>query len=340
MKLMLAAGRLFEAAPGAFVYVQSPPLWLSAVYYLALGLFVLASARGMARRFQWAGVVAVCALAIGLAARNSEQTVTLTALNVGEGNALFVDLPGERHDTLIDCGPARTARSTLQPFLRAQGCDRIETLILSHADVNHVGGIGAVLSGFHPRRIYDNGQSRWTRSTTEPLPGYRPLRLVAGATLPLAAGVELRVLHPPAGPLARLSDDNALVLQLRYGTHRVLLASDIGASVERQLVAAQTDLRSDVLIKGLHNRESSCTDDFLDAVAPRWVVISCSGARYEAAVLEPMTKRIGDRGARALVTGLHGAVTIRLQPDELRVKSFLPAPAAVLSSAADETMWP
>ncbi|MBM3889701.1 MAG: DUF4131 domain-containing protein, partial [Verrucomicrobia bacterium] len=210
MKLMLAASRLFEAAPSAFVYVKSPPLWLSAVYYISLGLFVFASARCLVRRFQWAGITVVCALAIGLAARNSEQTVTLTALNVGEGNALFVDLPGERHDTLIDCGPLRTAKFALQPFLRAQGCDAIETLILSHADVNHVGGIGAVLSGFHPRRIFDNGQSRWTRPTTEELPGYRPLRLVAGATLPLAEGVELRVLHPPAGPMARLFDDNAL----------------------------------------------------------------------------------------------------------------------------------
>ncbi|MBM3891931.1 MAG: hypothetical protein FJ388_22685 [Verrucomicrobia bacterium] len=170
------------------------------------------------------------------------------------------------------------------------------------------------------------------------MPGYRPLRLVAGATLPLAEGVELRVLHPPAGPMARLFDDNALVLQLRCGTHRVLLVSDIGESVERQLVAAKADLRSDVLIKGLHNREGSCTDEFLDAVAPEWVVISCSGTRYEAAAIEPMLKRVREHGGRALVTGLDWAVTIQLQPDELTVKSFLPAGAAVVSSAPDEKM--
>ena len=338
MKLMLATSYWFECWPKAFVYVQSPPLWLSAAYYVSLGLFIYASARGLVRRFQWAGVAVLCALAIGLAARNGEQTVTLTALSVGEGNALFVDLPGERHDTLIDCGPARTAQFVLQPFLRAQGCDDIETLILTHADVNHAGAIHAVLNGFHPRRIFDNGQSRWTRPSSEPLPGYPCQRLVAGASLPLGEGVELRVLHPSAGRMSRIFDDNSLVLQLRCGTHRVLLVADIGASVERQLVAVKADLRSDVLIKGLHNRESSCTDDFLDAVAPQWVVISCSGVRYEAAILDPMLKRIREHGAKALLTGMHGAVTIQLQPDELTVKSFLPDSGAVLSSAPDEKM--
>jgi beta-lactamase superfamily II metal-dependent hydrolase len=104
------------------------------------------------------------------------------------------------------------------------------------------------------------------------------------------------------------------------------------------LVAAKTDLRSDVLIKGLHNREGSCTDAFLDAVAPQWVVISCSGTRYEAAAVEPILKRVREHGGKALVTGLHGAVTIQMQPDELMVKSFLPAAGDVVSSALDEKM--
>lgn len=337
MELMLAASRLFERVPLAFVYVKTPPLWLSAAFYGALGLFLWAGVRKLAHRFAWLGAAALCALAIGLAARNGEPITTLTVLSVGDGAAAFVDLPGEKHDTLIDCGPAKSALFILKPFLRAQGCDSIETLILTHADANHVGGVGAVLDGFRPRRIFDNGQSRWTRVSGGALPGFRASRLIEAAALPLGENIELRVLHPRAGPLSTLSDDAALVMQLRCGLHRVLMASDIGATVERELVAAKMDLRSDVLIKGLHRREDSCTDGFLDAVAPQWVIISCGEAASQTSSLRAMIDRIEAHGARVFRTDSHGAVTVRMTSDDLEVKSFLPDTAPVLSFPRCET---
>ena len=337
MKLMLGASRWFEQLPLAFVYVKTPPLWLSAALYGALGLFLWAGVRKLAHRFAWLGVAALCALAIGLAARNGEEATTLTVLGVGDGAAVFLDLPGEKHDTLIDCGPAKSAGFILKPFLRSQGCDLIETLILTHADASHLGGVAAVLDGFQPHRIFDNGQSRWTRVAGDALPAFRALRLIEPATVPLGASAELRVLHPRAGPLPVLSDNAALVLQLRCGPHRVLLASDIGATVERELLAAGVDLRSDVLIKGLHSREDSCTDGFLDAVAPQWVILSCGEAARRMSTLGRMLERIEAHGARVLRTDAQGAAAVRMTPDDLEVKSFLPAPAAVLSSARRDT---
>jgi len=337
MELMLGASRWLERLPLAFVYVKSPPVWLAVAFYGALGLFLWAAVRKFAQRFAWLGVVAICALAIGLAARNGEEAATLTVLSVGDGAATFVDLPGEKHDALIDCGPAKSAGFVLKSFLRAQGCDAIETLVLTHPDAAHIGAVGAVLEGFRPRRIFDNGQSRWTRVAGGPLPGFNAARLVESATLPLGESAELRVLYPRAGPLPALGDNAALVLQLRRGPHRILLASDIGATVERELLAARVDLRSDVLVKGLHGREDSCTDEFLDAVAPQWVVLSCGEAALRTPALPAMLGRIAFHGARVLRTDLHGAVTIRMTPDDLDVKSFLPPLAAVLSSARRET---
>ncbi|MFA5193728.1 MAG: hypothetical protein WC740_23710, partial [Verrucomicrobiia bacterium] len=134
-----------------------------------------------------------------------------------------------------------------------------------------------------------------------------------------------------------LGDDAALVMQLRCGPHRVLLASDIGATVERELLAAKIDLRSDVLIRGLHSREDSCTDGFMDAVAAQWVVVSCGEAASRKAALPAMLDRIEAHGARVLRTDLQGAVTIRLSPDGLDVKSFLSVPASMLKSARNGT---
>ncbi len=336
MELMVGANHWFAQLPLAFVYVKTSPLWIPAAFYGALGVFLWAGMKKMAHRSAWLGVTALCALAIGLAARNGEPTVTLTVLSVGDGASAFVDLPGEQHDTLIDCGPAKSAASILKPFLRAQGCDSIETLILTHADASHVGGVGVVLDGFYPRRIFDNGQSRWTRVAGGSLPAFQALRLVEPSTLMLGENAELRVLHPHSGRLPLLGDDAALVMQLRCGSHRVLLASDIGATVERELLAAKVDLRSDGLIRGLHSREDSCSDEFMDAVAAQWVVISCGDAAARKTGMPAMLDRIKAHGAQVLRTDLQGAVTVRMSPDGLDVKSFLPALASMLRSARME----
>ncbi|MBI5395274.1 MAG: ComEC/Rec2 family competence protein [Verrucomicrobia bacterium] len=336
MKWMLAASRVFAAAPGAFVYIKAPPLWLTAGFYVVGGLFLCRTLWRRARRLRWGAVMAGSALAVGLAARNSEETVTVTALNIGSGSAIFLDLPGERHDALVDCGSARMAEVITKPFLRSEGCDRLGTIFLTHADASHVGGVGVILDAFRPRRIYDNGNTRWTRTADGYMPPYEALRLVAGGSVPLADGVEVRVLHPPAGKLPARGDDAVLVLQLRAGIHRILLMSDATAGVERRLIAERADLRSDVLIRGMPSRGDCCTEEFLDAVAAQWVVINCGDYSPEERPLPPMLLRIRQHGARLLRTDEDGAVTMRLTPDEIGVKSFSPGTPPVLGSARCE----
>lgn len=340
MELMVAASHGFAAVPGAFIYIKSPPLWLTIGFYLVGALFLCKSLWQHARRLRWSAVIAVSALAVGLAARNSDQTVTVTALNVGNGSAIFLDLPGETHDTLVDCGSARMAEVITKPFLRAQGADRIETLVLTHADAGHVAGVGVVLDAFKPRRIYDNGNTRWTRTAGGDVRPYQALRLVAGASVPLAEGVELRVLHPPTGRLPARGDDAALVLQLRAGIHRILLMSDATAEVERRLVAERTDVRSDVLVRGMPSRGNCCTEEFLDAVAAETVVIQCGEYPPSEQPAAAALDRIHRHGARLLRTDADGAVTMRLAPDHMTIKSFSSPAPSVVGSARREQIEP
>jgi len=336
MKLMLAASRLFATVPGAFVYIKSPPLWMTLGFYGVSALFFCRALWRHARRLRWGALVAVSALAVGLAARNSDQTITLSVLSVGSGSAIWLDLPGERHDTLVDCGSARMAEVVTKPFLRSQGADRLETLFLTHADASHVGGVGVILDGFRPRRIYDNGNTRWTRTVEGYVRPYAALRLVTGASVPLAEGIEVRVLHPPAGRLAARGDEATLVLQLRAGLHRILLMSDATAEVERRLVAERADVRSDVLIRGMPSRGDCCTEEFLDAVAAECVVLQCGEFPPSEQPPEALLQRVRSHGARLFRTDETGAVTIRLTPDDRIIKTFSPPPPPVVGSLRRE----
>ena len=145
----------------------------------------------------------------------------------------------------------------------------------------------------------------------------------AGDELSSDPGVHVRVLHPPQGPGAARSDDNAMVLAVEFGPTRVLLMSDAGETVERGLVSENADLRAQVVVKGQHGKEPSCTAEFLDAVRPATVVqvVNLNDShRYP----EPgLRDRLAERGIAYLRSDEVGAVTIRLARDGYEVKTFL-----------------
>ena len=146
----------------------------------------------------------------------------------------------------------------------------------------------------------------------------------AGEDWQVAGKFRWRVLNPPVGVNYRRSADNSLVLLLEYGATRVLLTSDIGQSVERQLVAGGTDLRAQILVKGRPGLEPSGTDEFLDAVQPAAVVqtVGAEPSRY----LEPdLRERLRRRGIRIYRTDETGAVTIRLKKAGYEIRTYLGA---------------
>jgi competence protein ComEC len=131
------------------------------------------------------------------------------------------------------------------------------------------------------------------------------------------------VLSPPPGVVASRADDNALVLAVEYGPTRVLLMSDAGETVEKRLLKDYSDLRAQVVVKGQHSKESSCTADFLDAVRPETVVQvvnTDNSHRYPESALRD---RLTARGITYLRTDDDGAVTIRLTKTGCEVKTFL-----------------
>jgi len=110
-------------------------------------------------------------------------------------------------------------------------------------------------------------------------------------------------------------NDSSCVLQVRSGRASLLLPGDIGAAVERRLVArAGPALQSDVLVAAHHGSATSTSASFLDAVRPRMVLYSSGYAnrfRFPAAAVQ---KRVAGRGIAALDTARAGAIELTLRP--------------------------
>ncbi len=206
--------------------------------------------------------------------RPAEGGFELLAADIGQGTAVLVRT--RSHLLLYDTGPAYTAEAdagsrVLLPLLRARGERQVDLLMLSHRDIDHVGGAASVLAGLPVRAI-----SSSLPSGHPLLQGPTPQQRCSAGQGWVWDGVRFEVLHPAPGTDTTAGRANAhscvLRVQGRHGS--ALLTGDIEAAQEAALVAAQgAALRSDLLLVPHHGSRTSSTAAWLAAVAPRVAVV-------------------------------------------------------------------
>jgi competence protein ComEC len=195
--------------------------------------------------------------------------------DIGQGHAVLVRTA--QHALLFDAGP-RYSRETdagqrvLLPLLRAWGL-RLDALVLSHSDSDHIGGAPAVLQM--------NPTTPWWGSLppSHPLHQWRPGQACQAGVGWDWDGVRFEFLHPlDASPSPRAKPNTlSCVLRVKAQGGSVLLTGDIEAAQEKALIASApvgpdgaSRLRADVLLVPHHGSNTSSTAEFLAAVAPRW----------------------------------------------------------------------
>ncbi|HEY0957361.1 MAG TPA: ComEC/Rec2 family competence protein, partial [Roseateles sp.] len=232
----------------------------------------------MALRLPWrlrlAGAAMLLPLLWPVVPRPPPGEFELLAPDVGQGNAVLLRTAG--HALLFDTGPAYApgadaGERVLLPLLRSLGVRRLDLLVLSHRDIDHVGGAATLLQGLPVSEL---------RSSLEPghpllRTGPRETRCEAGQHWTWD-GVRFDVLHPlPAHYEAGLkSNDLSCVLRITAASgRRALLLGDLEAAQERALAGREPDLRADVLLVPHHGSKTSSSAELLAAVQPRVALV-------------------------------------------------------------------
>ena len=246
----------------------------------------------------------------------------LRVFDVGQGDAILLRI-GESA-LLVDAGPdPETARAVLLPRLARLGVERLDGLVLTHADSDHIGGATDVLKSLAVESVWiaSSGQDHPLLDVIEATArqgGTRIERPEDGRFLDWhpATSVQARFAEPDS---ASGDNNQSMVLHVRYGDTGILLTGDIEGAAERAFVDAGGDLGADVLKVAHHGAGTSSTAEFLAAVRPQVAIISAGLGNAFNHPRDDVLRRLRAAGAHVFRTYLAGDVVVRTDGHDITV---------------------
>jgi competence protein ComEC len=331
---LVESARLVDVMPWLSRDVPAPAWGVAAAYYAGCAGLVLS------RRGRWASgwiacvatiVVAGPAFAVRGGVPVRAGMLRAVFMDVGQGDATLVTLPDGR-SLLVDAGgiPGSSfdiGARVVAPAVRVLGVRRLEEVVITHGDPDHVGGALSIARRFGPRVIREGA----------PVPPHLAMRdlaawaaahgvmwrTVQAGDVDRAAGVEIRVLHPPVPDWERqrVRNDDSIVLELRFGAVSILLPGDIGREPEHALLGRLEPARLVVLKAPHHGSATSSTRELIDRTRPAAVVFSAGRNNRFGHPALAVVARYREAGSAIFRTDEDGAVLIETDGREAWVRT-------------------
>jgi competence protein ComEC len=345
------------------------PGWRGVVYllyYLLLGFLVFALGRwepmrpAAARRVFWrskvlgaAGAfVAVLSLIVlhPFSSGRPDGRLHIDFLDVGQGDAALLTMP-DGTTLLVDGGGRpninhsndldtdeeevfeRDARSigenVVSQFLWSRGLDKVDYLLATHADADHIDGLNDVARNFHVLGSFvartpsdDPEYLRFAMTMKEA--GVPVVKIGAGDVLNLGP-VSAQVLWPPASNdgAAPSRNNDSLMMLIRYGEKRFLMTGDIEKEGEAAVLNEPLDLRSDLVKVAHHGSKTSSTAGIVAATRPSLAIISVGRTSMFGHPNKDVVERWRASGAQVMTTGQKGTISITSDGHTLAVETFV-----------------
>jgi len=325
--------------PFASLFISTPTPFEIILFYLLLFLFVHVKKR-KAARYLFLGICIVSALDLAFwnLKDSFQKDLKLNFIDVGQGDSILIEFPGGKR-MLVDGGGLYddrfdTGKNVVAPFLWNKKIRRIDTLVLTHPDPDHLKGLNFIASEFSVGQFWDNG----FQTTAEPYLQLRKtldqkkirIQSVSEKTpTQTINGVEISVLNPPTRRETqkrthspRDVNNASLVIKLRFKNVSVLLTGDVGKEAEEWMLRKNYPLRSDILKVPHHGSATSSSMLFLERVKPTYAILSV-GERNIGRLPRPETlRRYQQLGAALYRTDVQGAITVVTDGEAIQIKTF------------------
>ncbi len=325
--------------PLATVSIPSPSIGVLIAYYAIIGLIFIPIQK---RVWRWALRVAAgiaCALllifpafgaSVDRAPGGATEPLHITLVSLGAGQCAIVR-PMHSHAVLIDVGSSTVsdlADSIVLPSLRAEGCQQVDKIFLSHGDFDHISAAADIFAKFSEPPVYMS--PHFARHAVGNVPAESLLKTLEDARRPptlihqgdhldLGNGAAIDVLWPPVH-CDMNSNDCGLVLKLSFCGKSVLFPADIQVAPERELLRHPELLRCDVLIAPHHGSAESTTGEFIRAVHPQFILASnYSKLTHKQKVFDVLAENYP-----VYRTSRCGAIDVTIEPSgKIEVETYL-----------------
>ena len=254
--------------------------------------------------------------------RTYRDNLVMTCLDVGHGQAILAQLPG-RANILFDAGSLHKSdvgRRIVSAFLDYSGTSRIDAIIISHNDIDHINGIPEITEHCEVSSVYANDAfftktDRWGTAkflkTSLNKKGLEIKRL--GKNLNVSSSAKIKILWP-SKQIAQdktLSDnDKSQVCLIEFAGRAVLLCSDIEKFAQGELLRLLPHLKAEVVVVPHHGSARTLERAFLENLRADILICSCSKSQYEKGRVIGQTN-----GSKVLYTPKDGAITVCVNKD-------------------------
>ena len=243
-------------------------------------------------------------------------SLTVRFLDIGQGDATLIRSPGGR-TMLIDGGNSTAdADNVIMPALQAWGNDRLNVMVVTHPDQDHIGGLPRVIELAPVDQVVLTGQVHATKIYEKLLTAIRDKKLSAvrargGMSADFDPALTTTILGP-TDDLVKSDDTNdaSVVIRMTYGTVSFLFIGDAEETEETVILNSGADVHAQILKVGHHGSRNSTSESWLRAVAPEVGVISV-GADNRYGHPHPETLALlSQLGIKAYRTDQQGTITV------------------------------
>ncbi|MDM0604820.1 ComEC/Rec2 family competence protein [Clostridium perfringens] len=207
-----------------------------------------------------------------------DSELMISYMDVGQGDAAYIKVNG--NDILIDAGPRSNSKELLEQ-LKAKNIDDFELVIATHPHEDHIGGMVDVFKEYEVKAFYSPKITHTTK-TYENLvkavkdEGLKTKELKGGMVIDLGEGAKFEVFTPQKSEYEELNYYSP-IMKLSFGDTSYLFTGDAEKLAEEEALAKyKTSLDSDVIKFGHHGSSSSSSNAFIEAVSPKYGIISCA----------------------------------------------------------------
>ncbi|MGE7115034.1 MBL fold metallo-hydrolase [Lysinibacillus sp. NPDC047702] len=237
------------------------------------------------------------------------QEMRVHFLDVGQGDSIFIESANGK--TMLVDGGVKGAGQQVVSYLKELGVNKLDIVVATHPDADHIGGLIPVLQSIDIGQFYDSGKVHTSQTfeemltliDTKNIPYHVP---TTGENIAFDDDLIVKVLN--ANEHATDNNDASIVLKIVYGNVSFLLTGDAGIALEKDML--QNDIQATVLKAGHHGSNTSSSEKFIQAVQPEVTVLSYGeGNKYGHPHAE-VVERLQAVGSKIYATAEAGTVIV------------------------------